>query len=319
MVEKKLINRNFWYLALLGTLAIVTMLYLSRNIVDEPFFSIFISIPIFTIIPATLLILSSILVIKSYKKNHPNKNSFLLLTCAFSFWFMAELIWNYYEHIAGTDPFPSLADLFYLSAPISMFFALLFYIIPFRKYISKGLVAFAVVLSLSILIPSILATYDISLDDNVFEITVALLYPIVDAILLCPAIIAIMLFFRTRKNHFWILLLTGIIVFIGADTIFLYLIIDDSYFDGHPVDILWVSSYIIWSFIIFRYIKEIQNETFEIPDILISDDDESLKLTSATKLGIPLVIGIVSLIFVMIFLGLNQFGDENTNKTNLTI
>lgn len=40
--------------------------------------------------------------------------AWLALTAAFALWAVAELLWTYYEHVAGEVPYPSWADVFYL-------------------------------------------------------------------------------------------------------------------------------------------------------------------------------------------------------------
>jgi signal transduction histidine kinase len=125
-----------------------------------------------------------------------------------------------------------------------------------ERKIRKRSILFASVISLLILVPSILATLDVGAEDEIFEILVAVAYPLVDSILLVPVIIAISFLISSRSNFFWIMILVGIMAMLSADTIFLFLVIEDAYVDGHPVDILFVSSYIIWSFMMFYLIRE---------------------------------------------------------------
>ncbi len=60
------------------------------------------------------------------------------------------------------------------------------------------------------------------------------------------------------------MILAGIIVLISADTVFLFLVIDDAYVDGHPVDILFITSYTIWAFTMYYIINKSKYKSIEI-------------------------------------------------------
>lgn len=80
-------------------------------------------------------------------------------------------------------------------------------------------------------------------------------YSIADAIVLVPALLGVSLFFGGKVNFLWSLMLIGIIVEAIADTGFQYFSLDNSYYTGHPVDILFLWSYIMLSFGVYDHIK----------------------------------------------------------------
>ena len=252
-------NRQFkvvWAYSIFGTLAIIASLYFVNIIYGIENFSNGVSLPVFSIIPGTLVILSIWAITRSDTIKELPKKSLVFLTFSFASWFLAEQIWNLYEHVLDMDPYPSIADFFYIAAPIFMFIGVTLYLKSTERKIRKRSILFASVISLLILVPSILATLEVGAEDEIFEILVALAYPLVDSILLVPVIIAISFLISSRTNFFWIMILVGIMTMLSADTIFLFLVIEDAYVDGHPVDILFVSSYIIWSFMMFYLIRE---------------------------------------------------------------
>jgi len=171
-------------------------------------------------------------------------------------WFAAEQTWNLYEHVLDIDPYPSAADFFYIIAPIFMLISLTIFLKSTGKKISKKNITFASIISLSILIPSLVSTFEVGVEDEPFEIIIALIYPIVDSVVLVPVIITILFLVSDRRSFFWLMILTGMIIMLAADTAFLFLVINDEYVDGHPVDILWISSYTIWAFMMFYIIME---------------------------------------------------------------
>ncbi|MGI0011293.1 MAG: hypothetical protein ACREAE_07825, partial [Nitrosopumilaceae archaeon] len=78
-------------------------------------------------------------------------------------------------------------------------------------------------------------------------------------IILIPAIIGVVLFFRGKVNFLWVLMCIAIISETIADTGFLLATIDDSYYQRHPVDILFIWYYIIFSFGVYSHITIFRN------------------------------------------------------------
>ncbi len=245
-----------WAYSLIGTLAIIASLYFANISYGIENFSNYVSLPVYSIIPGTLVLLSIWAISKSDTIVELPKKSLVFLTLSFASWFTAEQMWNLFEHVLDIDPYPSAADFFYLIAPIFMFVSLIIFLKSNENKISKTKILFSSLISLVILIPSLIATFEVGIEDEPFEILIALCYPIVDAILLVPVIITISFLISSKKKFFWLMILTGAIIMLSADTIFLFLVIEDAYVDGHPVDILWISSYTIWSFMMFYLIRE---------------------------------------------------------------
>ena len=180
------------------------ILYITNHMVSMEYFSDYISLPMYTIIPGALIILSIWALTKTDKIEDISKKSLLFLTISFISWFAAELTWNLFKHVLGIDPYPSIADFFYIAAPIFMFISLIVFLQPIQNKIKKTHWIFASLISLLVLIPILIVTFEANSEVNEIEIAIALIYPIVDAILLVPAIIAILVSVKIKKNLFWI-------------------------------------------------------------------------------------------------------------------
>jgi hypothetical protein len=237
MNKKSSIEHKHILIVLIITLASLTFVYQLRPFLDDSQFA-WISIPAFAIIPAVLTIYSILLAIKLFKQKHYQAKAFLLFAFGTSFWFIAEQIWQLYDHVWIGDPFPSEADIFYIGA-YPFFTAFLFISLkPVLKSISKNVWIFAITLSFSLLIPSILAAYDDIQGENAFAVSIALLYPLLSAIQVIPAIVGVMFLIKKGANFSWILILFAFVIFTVADTLFLFSELDGSYYDGHPADSL---------------------------------------------------------------------------------
>lgn len=296
-------------IAFISVIFSLLILYLVNSIASIDYFSNNISLPIYTIIPGTLIILSIWALSRTNKIQEISKKSLLFLTLSFSSWFAAEQTWNLYEHVLGIDPYPSIADFFYILAPILMFVSLIIFLHPLQNKIRKKEVIFASFLSVLILIPILIITFQSNSKTEFFEIAVAMIYPIVDAILLIPAIITILFSIRGGKNSFWIMMLVGIIIFIIADDIFLFLVIDDKYYDGHPVDILWLTSYIIWAFTIYGTIYKSKKIKYKEQDF-----NEKYKIERLTKYGVNITLVLIITTTVIVLIALNYFWSLDTDS-----
>jgi len=177
-----------------------------------------------------------------------------LTVCSVS-WLIAELTWMFYEEILKIDPFPSFADIFYLLGYPFLFVFLIFYIEPVRKAITKKMIVFAILFSLSILIPSMIVALQENSDMPYFEKLLAGAYPIVDALVIIPALIGIALFFKGQVNLMWTMVCIGIFSLFVADTVFLFAQLDLWYYTGHPIEILFYFMYVLISFGVYNNTK----------------------------------------------------------------
>lgn len=308
--------RSIWAITLIANLLLITLLYLANIFVGIENFSDYISLPIYTIIPGALVLLSILAYTQSNRIQEISKRSLFFLVLSFGCSFAAEQTWNLYDHVLDIDPYPSIADIFYVAAPLFMFVSLVLFLRPLSHKISKKNVIFAGMISFTVLIPSIIITFNVGAEDEPIEIMIALLYPIVDSILLVPAIIAILFSVKGKKNFFWLMILSGIIVVLIADTIFLFLIIDDAYEDGHPVDILWVSSYTIWAFMMYYILhnsrKNTSKESERQPQIYAQ-----YKMERFEKFGVLITLLLINISIAIILISINYFLDVDKDDVVL--
>ena len=132
---------------------------------------------------------------------------------------------------------------------------LIFYIEPVRKAITKKMVVTATLLSLSVLIPSLFIALQDDSQVSYFEAILVYAYPVVDALVIIPALIGIALFFKGQVNFMWTLVCLGIFSLFVADTVFLFANLDKWYYTGYPLEILFYFTYILISFGVYDNMK----------------------------------------------------------------
>jgi len=207
----------------------------------------------------TMVVLSIIMSIRSGLTGTQGI-SWILFAGTAILWLAGEMTWNVYELVYEIDPYPSEADYFWL-AGFAVFFAfMIFYLKPFRRKISKKILFLSIVASMTLLIPALYLSFDPDPEISDIEQAVGLSYPIVDSIVLVPALIGMTLFLRGHVNFLWTLICLAIFCFVAADTSFLFLQLEDSYYSGHPMEILYHWAYIFFAFGVYYHIKLFERE-----------------------------------------------------------
>lgn len=200
-----------------------------------------------------LVMLSSKMVLR-FKKNGSHGKAWLFFLGFSICWFIAETTWSIYELVYNINPFPSLADVFYLSGYPFLFCFLMYYLKPVRLAITRKMIVGAVILSVALTIPSIYMTYNFDPKVQILENVIATTYPISDAIVFIPAIIGVVLFFRGEVNFTWSLICLGIVLAAIGDTGFQIAEFTDTYYTGHPADIVLLWAYVFFSFGVYDHV-----------------------------------------------------------------
>ena len=172
-------------------------------------------------------------------------------------WFAGDMAWLIIEMALEEPPYPSAADLFYLPGyPFLLIFAIS-YIMPFRDAISKKILIASFVIAIA------LASFSIGIigiSTNVtFDESIAFAYPIADGIILIPVLAGLFIFFKTRQNIMWSLMLFGILATFAGDVLFSFFEYNHTYHTGHPMEIAFYWSYLLMTFGVIYHKKTISN------------------------------------------------------------
>ncbi|MFB5621051.1 MAG: two-component sensor histidine kinase, partial [Nitrosopumilus sp.] len=293
VLKPNLIDNKRILIRLIATLIGFTVLYQLRPFVDDDQF-MWISIPVYAILPALMASFAMFIAVKLHKQKNSNAKAFVFFSLGSVFWFIAEQLWQLYDHVWQGDPFPSEADIFYIASYPCYITFLLIYLKPTLKSVNRNVWLFAIALSFSFLIPSILAAYHDMQGEDLFSTSIALAYPILSSVQLVPAIVGIMYLVKKSAHIFWVLIMIGFIMYNIADTYFLFAELDGTYYDGHPVDLIFVYGFIFFIFSLYYRSKFIS----------ITDDSDGLfsekvKFETITKFGIPLTVAILCMVVLI--------------------
>ena len=248
IIEQNRSSRPLLICLFITGLVIISATYINKQIVETTTDLMYVNIT------GALVILTVILTMRFRLKGSHGK-AWALFLAAMSSWFIAETLWTVYELIYHVNPFPSFADVFYLAGYPFMLLFLINYLKPIKKAITRKMLVTAISISVAMTIPGIYMAYSFDPKVSLLENIVATTYPIADAIIFVPAIIGISLFFRGEVNFTWSLICIGIVCSFLGDAGFQFAQFTDTYYTGHPVDIVLLWAYILYAFGVYDHIK----------------------------------------------------------------
>jgi FOG: GGDEF domain len=180
-------------------------------------------------------------------RNRPDRRLPWILMAAGQGLFVAgDILWNWYE-VIGEDPFPSMADVLYLSGYPFIAFGLLMLI---RRRLGDGdrgglldaaiLTTAAAILSWTFLIQPQVAGSEL----DTLSLGISLAYPVADLVLIGVAL-GLLTTPGTRTASFRFLA-ASLALMLVADQIYAIQTLDGSYVSGGPVDLVYLSAYLLF-------------------------------------------------------------------------
>ena len=219
-------------------------------------------------IPAISIVFGSILSARYRVKGNHGK-AWLFLTLAVASWYVAENTYVYDNEYENANLATYTSEIFFLIG-YPLFFAFgIFYLKARKRIISKKMILATTVISLALVLPSLYITFDLEEEElGAVDVIITALYPILDGIILAPAMIGVMLFFRGQVNLLWTLMMFGLVCHVVGDTFYLVSYIDDSYYPGHFSDMIFVWGYTLFTFGFYSHLKLYKKESSQHVDTL---------------------------------------------------
>ncbi|HEX6647757.1 MAG TPA: ABC transporter substrate-binding protein, partial [Nitrososphaeraceae archaeon] len=189
--------------------------------------------------------LASYVFLKNRESIDENKEN-ILLTIGLVFWFIANIIWAYYEVVLDiVSPVPSLADFFLLSAYVFLIYRLMIIRKKLSNIIDKKIMYLMIVLTGLFLAYILNLTLDMALTSNfrgTMLFIVTLSYPTLNSIL-TVLVITILLGIKNEKQHHhlvpWVCELVGFLAIVVGDSWFAIIVLTTF------VEQLWISTLLL--------------------------------------------------------------------------
>jgi len=247
-------NKNYLLLALVG----VVIVFLVANIANQEEFPIaedlYMTDLLYIIFPGIVVVFGVMLVFR-YRLRGNHGISWILFTLAIASWYVGEMTYSYDYEYDLEDLSTLTSDLFYIIGYPLFFGFTIFYLKPRKQIISKKMILISSLVSILFIIPSLYFTFNEEYQLDELTIFLYAIYPILDGVILIPSIIATFLFFRGQVNLLWSLILIATILFVIADTSYLVFSIEETYYPGHPVDILYIWAYTLYAFGVLSHVR----------------------------------------------------------------
>jgi len=201
-----------------------------------------------SILLSGIVMLFSFFMVSKYGIKGNHGKAWVLFMLFSAYWFCAETVDVLYDVVLGIDAWKYADDFFYITGYQLFFASLVFYLKPFAKQISKNMVVGISAISISLLIPSLMMTFDSNSDLTDDNFLVLLSYPILDSLVLIPALMGVVLFFKGGVNFMVTLLCLGIITQIIGDNSVLFLTLQNLHYPGHLAEVLFLWTYTMFAF-----------------------------------------------------------------------
>lgn len=166
---------------------------------------------------------------------------------------LGETVWLIY-YFLEMDPYPSIADIFYLA-----FYPLAFYHLQKNIRFFKPKIDFGTKALIAIIPAAIVSVYSIlslqEIGEANFDFYYGFSYIISAAVVLSAAILGARIFRQGVLGTAWLLLVLGIAATTTGDVWYFYLETYGQYHLAHPVDLFWYAGWMVITYALFKHKK----------------------------------------------------------------
>jgi signal transduction histidine kinase len=297
---------RFW---LLGTslIAIIIGIFVSALILFPLDIKQVISagVSIFTYLMAALVFIHAAAL--SRRRRTPFLNAWIWLSLAFTANFIGEVIYDgssfYFQNISlhQTNPFPSIADPFYLAFYPLAAIGVCSLPAPHATLSQriKILIDSAIILGAiaCMIIVVLIGPQFLQIARDPLTLTVSIAYPVGDTLVIFALLLLLLRGADPRHRALLIMLIAGMVVFVGADYSYVYLSLKSAYTPGNPVlDPLWILATLL---MVFAPLTESRYYGYFIGDGT-TDNASHSKWRETHGSQIPLYLSLLLLILLLV-------------------
>jgi hypothetical protein len=196
------------------------------------------------------------LVARRYWGSEVFGKAYFALGLAYLMIFIGEIIWSYYQVVLQEDPYPSIADIFFFA-----FYPLAIYHLARNSLYFKRRLDISTKIWLTMIPIAIVSVYSYLTFESTNEFTIdfytGLIFVAASSVTLSFAILGARVFRSSILGTVWLLVVLGIIISSVADVWYYYLEIFGQYDEKHVVNSMWIVSYMIVAYALFKHRKTI--------------------------------------------------------------
>jgi hypothetical protein len=201
--------------------------------------------------------ITGLFVAKRYKGSPVFWKTYLALAIGFILLFVGDsIVYNYYLYVLDEDPYPSIADVFF----IGFYFFTGYHLVKNIKYFKKdlGISSKVGVPVLAGIMVIIFAMFTIeTLEDDPLVFYMGILYVVSSAVMLSLAILGLTVFRHSVLGMAWVMLVIGLLLYSFADAWYYYLEEIEVFSITHPVNTMWLLANIFMVYALYKHKKTI--------------------------------------------------------------
>lgn len=215
------------------------------------------------LLTSAIAVVAGIVALFTYGFKGPRTATIFLLTMGISYWCIGDTLFSYYQFILHTDPFPSLADAFYIAAYPFLLFGLINEVKSakanwgrFNQPVAFLFTISAILLALVVSYFGIFLAYDPK--ETLFANIIAMSYGIGDLLLILINMLVLILVWEFRGgklSRIWLTLFVSFVLTLVADILFAIFSIEyqTEVFFKSLLDSLWMLSYLTFAYGLFDF------------------------------------------------------------------
>ena len=239
-------------LIIIAVIAIVYQIYISEFVDEEET-----SFADFSYGLSSLAVgITALFVYRRYKGSPVFGKTYLALAIGFIILFVGDSVYNYYLFVLDEDPYPSIADAFF----IAFYFFTGYHLVKNIKYFKKDL-GIGPKIAVPVLAIAFIAAFGLytieTLEYDPMVYYMGILYVSASAAILSLAILGLTVFRHSVLGIAWFMLVIGIFLYSFADVWYYYLEEIEEFTIIHPVNTLWLVSNIFMVYALYKHKKTI--------------------------------------------------------------
>jgi hypothetical protein len=182
--------------------------------------------------------------------------AYLALGLAYLMIFIGEIVWSYYQVVLQEDPYPSIADIFFFA-----FYPLAIYHLARNSRYFKRKLDISTKIWLTMIPIVIVSVYSYlvfeSNEEFAFDFYIGVIFVAASSVTLSFAILGARVFRSSILGTVWLLVVLGLMISAVADVWYYYLEIFGQYDEKHAVNSMWIVSYMIVAYALYKHRKTI--------------------------------------------------------------
>jgi hypothetical protein len=196
------------------------------------------------------------LVARRYWGSEVFGKAYFALGMAYLMIFIGEIVWSYYQVVLQEDPYPSIADIFFFA-----FFPFAIYHLARNSFYFKRRLDISTKILLTMIPIVIVSVYSYLAFETSNGLTFDFYYGSIFvagiSVTFSFAILGALVFRYSLLGTVWLLLVLGIMINNVGDVWYYYLEIFGQYTETHVVNSMWIVSYMVVAYALYKHRKTI--------------------------------------------------------------